>query len=146
MSSFAEYEEEWVVPLTLQELRELNTHSAFDTWAGIELVAAAAGEAELHLAARPDLMQHLGFLHAGVLGALIDRSCGFAAATSVGAVLASQYQVLCYKPAIGSHFTARATVDRAGKRQVFASARVYAQNEEAELLVAAGNAVLIVAQ
>ena len=97
------------------------------------------------MTARPELLQHGGFLHAGVLGALIDTACGFAAASASGAVLASQYQVLCYKPAVGERFVTRASVDRVGKRQVFASARVFAVRKGVETLVAGGSAVLMVA-
>lgn len=127
----------------LDQLRAVNAASAFNQWAGFELAAAADGEAELRLEARPDLTQSSGFLHAGVLGALIDTACGFAAASVAGAVLASQYQVLCYKPATGSRFVARAKVDRAGKRQVFATAQVFVIGETGETLVAGGSAVLI---
>jgi uncharacterized protein (TIGR00369 family) len=95
--------------------------------------------------ARAELLQHAGFLHAGVLGALVDTSCGFAAATVAGNVLASQYQVMCYAPATGERFVARARVTRAGKRQVFATAEIFALRGGAEKLVAGGSAVLIVA-
>lgn len=127
----------------LLALREVNAASAFDRWAGVELVSVGDGRAELTLAARPDLFQHAGFLHAGVMGALIDRSCGFAAASVAGAVVASQYQVRCYRPAVGERFVTRAHVVRAGKRQVFAAAEVFAVTGEKEVLVAGGDAVLI---
>jgi uncharacterized protein (TIGR00369 family) len=129
----------------LDRLRAVCAASPFDAWAGFDLRAAGKGEAELRVAAREDLLQQSGFLHAGVLGALIDRACGFAAASVAGAVLASQYQVLCYKPAVGQAFVARARVDRLGKRQVFASAQVFAIASGAETLVAGGTAVLMVA-
>ena len=129
----------------LTQLRAVSDASGFDRWAGFDLLNAADGRAELALVARPDLLQQAGFLHAGVLGALIDRSCGFAAASVAGAVLASQYQVRCYRPAIGERFVARAHVVRAGKRQIFALAEVFAIGDDAERLVAGGDAVLITA-
>jgi uncharacterized protein (TIGR00369 family) len=126
-------------------LRQVNAASPFNAWAGFEVVAAEAGTAELALASRPDLLQHGGFLHAGVIGGLIDTACGFAAATVAGNVLASQYQVMCYAPAIGERCVARARVARAGKRQVFATAELFAERAGEEKLVAGGSAVLIVA-
>ena len=129
----------------LEQMRAVNAASPFNSWAGFELISAADGKAKLVLVSKPDVLQHAGFLHAGVLGALIDTACGFAAASVSGSVLASQYQVLCYKPAVGDRFIAHATVDRAGKRQVFASARVMASRDGVETLVAGGTAVLIVA-
>ncbi len=125
-------------------LRQVNAASLFNAWAGIELLSAGGGSAELAVDARPDLLQHAGFLHAGVIGALIDTACGFAAASVAGSVLASQYQVMCYSPAVGERFVARATVTRAGKRQVFANAELFAVSDGAEKLVAGGSAVLIV--
>ena len=126
-------------------LGQVNAASPFNTWAGFQLLAAEGGSAELAVEARPDLMQHAGFLHAGVIGALIDTACGFAAATVAGNVLASQYQVLCYAPAVGDRFVARAKVTRAGKRQVFASAELFSLRGMEEKLVAGGTAVLMVA-
>lgn len=129
----------------IDTLREVNAASPFNAWAGFELLSATGGSAELAVVARPDLLQHAGFLHAGVIGAMIDTACGFAAASVSGNVLASQYQVMCYSPAVGERFVARATVARAGRRQVFANAELFAVNDGAKKLVAGGSAVLIVA-
>ena len=126
-------------------LRQVNAASPFNAWAGFEVAAAGEGAAELVLIVRPDLLQHGGFLHAGVIGGLIDTACGFAAATVAGNVLASQYQVMCYAPAVGERFVARAKVTRAGKRQVFATAELFAERAGEEKLVAGGSAVLMVA-
>ncbi len=130
---------------SLAQMRAVNAASPFNQWAGFELVSAASGKAELSIAARPEVLQHSGFLHAGVIGALIETACGFAAASLAGSVLASQYQVRCYRPAKGERFVARAHVIRAGKRQVFASAEVFAIAADGEKLVAGGDAVLITA-
>ena len=119
--------------------------TGLDGWMGLDLVSAGGGKAELAVATRPELLQHAGFLHAGVLGALIDRSCGFAAASLAGPVLASQYQVRCYRPGIGTRFVARAHIVRAGKRQLFALAEVFAVDGGEEKLIAGGDAVLITA-
>ena len=127
----------------LDQLRAVSAASGFDRWAGFDLLGAGDGAAELAVAARPELLQQGGFLHAGVLGALIDRSCGFAAASVAGAVLVSQYQVRCYRPAVGERFVARAHVARAGKRQIFALAEVFAMTGGEEKLVAGGDAVLM---
>jgi uncharacterized protein (TIGR00369 family) len=129
----------------IEALRQVNAASPFNSWAGFELVSAESGTVELAVEARAELLQHAGFLHAGVLAALVDTSCGFAAATVAGNVLASQYQVMCYAPATGERFVARAKVTRAGKRQVFATAEIFALRGGEEKLAAGGSAVLIVA-
>lgn len=126
-------------------LQQVNAASPFNAWAGFELMSAEDGKAELAVNARAELLQHSGFLHAAVIAGLIDTACGFAAATVAGNVLASQYQVMCFAPAIGERFAARAKVSRAGKRQVFATAELFAQSGSQEKLVAGGSAVLMVA-
>lgn len=118
--------------------------SAFDQWAGVELVSAGEGRAELALDARGDLLQHAGLLHAGVQAALIDRACGFAAASVAGAVATAQMQMHCYKPASGKRFVVRAEVIRAGRRQVFTQARLFIVEGDKEMLVAGGDALLTV--
>lgn len=129
----------------MEVLRQVNASSPFNSWAGFELLSAGAGKAELGLDVRPELLQHSGFLHAGILAALIDTACGFAAATVAGNVLASQYQVMCYAPALGDRFLVRAKVTRAGRRQVFATAELFSAKDGAEKLVAGGSAVLMIA-
>lgn len=127
----------------LDQLREVSAASAYNRAAGFELLSAADGQAELAVDAKPELLQHAGFLHAGVLGALIDTACGFAAASIAGAVTASHYSVRCYRPGQGRRFVARARVIKSGRRQVFATADVFALEADGELLVAGGDAILV---
>ena len=63
-------------PLTI--LREVNQTSAFNQWLGIEVVSAEPGKAEITMPWRPEAGQYSGFLHAGIVGALIDTACGYA--------------------------------------------------------------------
>ena len=93
---------------------------------------------------RTEAGQYSGFLHAGLIGALIDTACGYAAATVVGQVLASHYSVNCLRPAVGERFVARARVVKPGKSQVFTACELYAQAADAEKLVATGETLLLV--
>ncbi len=127
---------------TLAQLRAVNQQAAFNQWAGIELVHAEAGRAELALAWRPEFGQYAGFMHGGMVGALIDTACGFAAATLVGRVLASHYSVSCLRPAVGERFIARARVVKPGKTQVFTACELYALQNGEEKLVATGETLL----
>ena len=126
----------------LATLRRVNSASPFDAWAGVQLVSAANGEAVLTLDARADLNQPAGFLHAGLQSALVDRACGFAAASVAGAVTTIQFQMSFYAPAAGERFVTKARVVRAGKRQVFATAELFSFQGNTEKLVAGGSAVL----
>jgi uncharacterized protein (TIGR00369 family) len=97
---------------------------------------------------RDEVGQYSGFLHAGLIGALIDTACGFAASTVAGRVLASHYAVNCLAPAVGQSFVARAKVVKAGKKQVFASAELFAEDgsTRSRKLVATGDAILVPVQ
>lgn len=123
-------------------LRGINASAAFNRWCGIEVLSASPGRAEITVAWRPDLGQYAGFLHAGLVGALVDTACGFAAATVVGRVLASHYSVNCLRPAVGERFIARARVVKPGRTQVFTACELYAVAEGAEKLVATGETLL----
>lgn len=88
----------------LAQLRAINAAAAFNRWCGIEVMAAEPGRATIAMPWRAEVGQYSGFLHAGLVGALIDTACGFAAATQVGRVLASHYAVNCLRPAVGELF------------------------------------------
>jgi len=111
--------------------------------AGFEVVAAVAGRAELKLAWRPELGQYSGFLHAAMIGGMIDTACGFAAYSVSGHVLASHFSVSCLAPATGAAFVARAHVVKSGRRQVFTHADLFALDGAGERLVATGAAILV---
>jgi len=128
---------------TRGEVAALSASAAFNAWAGFEVLAAAAGSAELKLVWRPDLGQYAGFLHAAMIGGMIDTACGFAAYTVSGHVLASHFSVSCLAPAAGDAFVARARVVKAGRRQVFAHADLFALDGTGERLVATGDAILV---
>jgi uncharacterized protein (TIGR00369 family) len=129
----------------LSVLRALNQTAAFNRWCGFEVQRAEPGDVELAMAWKPELGQYTGFLHAGVVGALIDTACGYAAATQVGTrVLASHFAVNCIRPAVGERFVAKARVVRAGKQQVFTHCELYAHDNGQDKLVASGETLLCV--
>lgn len=131
-------------PDPLTYIRAINQTAAFNQWAGIEVVSAEPGKVELAMPWRVEVGQYAGFLHAGLIGALIDTACGFAAATMVGRVLASHFSVNCLRPAVGERFIARARVVKPGKTQVFTACELYALAGGSEKLVATGETLLSV--
>lgn len=126
-----------------RQIVDVNHSSQFNRWAGFSVTAAASGRCILELVWREEFGQHAGFLHAGVTAALLDTSCGFAAASVLGAVTTSQLSISYLIPAVGERFRAEATLVRGGKRQAFAEARLMARKGETESLVATATAVLI---
>ena len=122
----------------------INQTSAFNRWCGIEVDSADAGAVQISMPWRGEVGQYSGFLHAGLIGALIDTACGFAAVTVVGRVLASHYSVNCLRPAVGERFIARARVVKPGRSQVFTACELFALSGSQEKLVATGETLLTV--
>lgn len=127
-------------------LRSLNETAAFNRWCGIEVDSAAEGAVQISMPWRGEAGQYSGFLHAGVIGALIDTACGYAAVTVAGRVLASHYAVNCLRPAVGDRFVARARVIKPGRIQVFTACDLFALSAGEEKLVATGETLLCVVQ
>ena len=129
----------------LDMLKKINAMAEFNQWCGIEVTLAEPGVVEIQMPWRPEVGQYSGFLHAGLIGALIDTACGFAAATLAGPhLLAANFSVNCLRPAIGQKFIARARVVKPGKAQVFTSCDLFAVHSGGERLVANGQTLLTV--
>jgi uncharacterized protein (TIGR00369 family) len=85
---------------------------------GVSIARVTAGEVELELPFRDDLTQQHGFLHAGIVTAVIDSACGYAALSLMepgAAVLSVEFKVNLLAPARGAHFRAVGRVVRAGR-------------------------------
>lgn len=117
--------------------------AAFNNWLGVEVQTVEPGQVTLRLDWRPELGQYSGFLHAAIIGGLIDTACGFAAGTLSGNVLTSQFSVRCLRPAVGEFFTVTGSVVKPGKQQIFAAAELYAHRDGKSILVAVGDALLV---
>ena len=127
-----------------QRLIAGNAAAGFNSMAGFEVVAAADGVSEIQMKWDDRFTQYAGHLHAGMIAALLDTACGFAAATVAGSVTASHFSMNCLRPAVGRGFVAKGTTVRAGRRQVFARAELFAEDEEGKTsLVATGETVLV---
>ena len=133
-----------VPAVDLSLLRQVNATAPFNQWAGFQVTQAEPGRVELRLPWRAEFGQYAGFLHAGLVAALIDTVCGFAAATVTGGqVLASHCAVNFLAPARGEAFIARGQVSKAGRRKVFTSAELSAEADGALTLVASGQTILV---
>ena len=106
---------------------------------GVTIARLAPGEVVLNLPYREDLTQQHGFLHAGVVTAIADSACGYAAFTLMPAdsnVLSIEFKVNLMAPARGERFEARARVLRAGKTITTCQAEVVAFDAGRETVVA----------
>ncbi len=85
---------------------------------GVTLERVAPGEVDLAIAFRSDLTQQHGFLHGGVVTAVVDSACGYAALSLMEpgtAVLTVEFKVQLLAPARGSRFRGFGRVVRAGR-------------------------------
>ena len=121
-----------------------NASARLNRLAGFDVTAADDGAAEIVMEWNDDLTQYAGHLHAGMIAALLDTACGFAAATLAGNVTATHFSMNCLRPAIGRRFIAKGVTVRAGRKQIFAEAALFAENDQGERsLVATGDTLMV---
>ncbi len=127
----------------LKDLQRLNQAAAFNRWAGFDVVDATKGSVSLRMPWRDEFGQYSGHLHAGLVSALIDTACGFAAYTLSGLVVASHCAVSYLAPGTGSAFIATARTVRSGRRQIFMAAELHDERDGTPILIATGETILI---
>lgn len=84
-------------------------HKVMET-IGASLTRVSPGEVEIELPFRDDLTQQHGFQHAGVVTAIVDSACGYAAMTLMpidATVLTVEYKVNFVSTATGNRMIAR---------------------------------------
>jgi len=85
---------------------------------GATLDHVSAGHVVIRLPYRADVTQQHGFLHAGVVSAVVDSACGYAALTTMdadAAVVSVEFKVNLLAPAKGQEFFAHGRVVRTGR-------------------------------
>lgn len=106
---------------------------------GARLGRVAPGEVAIELPFRADLTQQSGYLHAGVVTAIADSACGYAALTLMPAgseVLSVEFKVNLLRPAAGEEFVAEAKVIKAGRTLTVTRCDVYARAAGGSSMVA----------
>ena len=119
---------------------------AFMATVGASIVSVRPGEVVLEVPHREDLTQQHGYLHAGVIAAVADSACGYAAFTLMPAdhaVLSVEFKTNLLAPARGERFRATARVVRAGRTLTVCTAEVVGLAEGQETLVAVMQATMI---
>jgi uncharacterized protein (TIGR00369 family) len=111
-----------------ETVRESFARQAFMSTIGARLARVAAGEVDIELPFRDDLTQQSGTLHAGVISAIADSACGYAALSLMpegSNVVSVEFKLNLLAPATTS-IVARARVLRAGRTLTVTSADVLA--------------------
>jgi uncharacterized protein (TIGR00369 family) len=130
--------------LTLSDLIAANASAGLNKLAGFEVTRAEDGIAEIRMPWNDGFTQYAGYLHAGMIAALLDTACGFAAATVAGGVTASHFSMNCLRPAVGRAFVAKGITVKAGRKQIFAKAELFAEDEQGgRSLVATGETLIV---
>jgi uncharacterized protein (TIGR00369 family) len=102
----------------------------FSVLIGAELVAISDGSAELFIPCKPELCQHHGFIHGGVLSYAADNCITFAGGSVLGsAIVTSEYKINYVRPAMGTGVRAQAKVVSRGKRQVVCSCEILVEKD-----------------
>lgn len=94
---------------------------ALMTTLGAALTRLEPGAVDIGIDYRTDLTQQNGFLHAGIVTALVDTACGLAAYTLMPAgadVLSVEFKVNLLRPAAAARFLARGRVIKPGSTLV----------------------------
>lgn len=112
------------------------------------IVSIAPGTVVIEWPYSKALTQQHGFLHAGVVTAVADSACGYAAFTLMdreSAVLAVEFKINLLKPAAGETFRATAKVIRSGRTLTVCSAEVqaYASGRETTIAVMQGTMMAV---
>jgi uncharacterized protein (TIGR00369 family) len=116
---------------------------------GARLNRLAPGEADLEVTYRHGLSQTNGFFHGGIIGTMLDTSCGYAALTLMRAddeVLTVEFKTNFLAPAAGNIFIARSRVIRAGRSIIVCEADGVVVTGGQEKLVAKMTATMMAVQ
>lgn len=106
---------------------------------GASLVKVFPGEVEIEMPFRDDFAQQHGFLHGGIITAIVDTACGYAALTLMppgAAVLTVEYKVNFVSPAKGERMIARGHVTKPGRILTVCGGDVVAQTDGKEKSIA----------
>ena len=132
-----------------QRVRESFSRLTLMTTIGAHLVKVVPGEVDVEMPVRHDLVQQHGYVAAGIVTAIVDTACGYAAMSLMPTgvdVLTVEYKVNFLSPARGDRLLARGRVVRAGRALTVCTGEVYAMSDAAEKEVATMLGTMIAAQ
>jgi uncharacterized protein (TIGR00369 family) len=118
-----------------RKTREMFASQMFMQYIGARLLSLAPGRSEIDLPFRPELSQHVGFFHGGIIATLADNAGGAAGYTLLPpgfAALTVEFKVNIIAPGQGERLIARGQVVRAGKTLIVARSDVLAVSQGVE--------------
>lgn len=118
-------------PAYAEEVRQSFSKQAIMDLIGASLTRVEPGVVEITLPYRADLTQQHGYVHAGIVTAIADTACGYAAYTLMppeSDVLAVEFKVNLLRPAKAEMFVALAEVIKPGRTLTVVRADVMGDN------------------
>jgi uncharacterized protein (TIGR00369 family) len=113
---------------------------------GARMIKVVPGEVHLELPYSPVLTQQHGYVHAGIVGTIVDSACGYAAYTLMpilSEVLTVEYKINFLSPAKGEKFIAVGRVMKPGRTLTVCSGDVFSYHKSEEKLVATMQATMM---
>ena len=131
---------------------ERRVRASFDRQGAMRLIGARLGRlgpgyCSVELPYRDDLTQQHGYIHAGIVSAILDCAGGYAGFTLFPAdasVLTVEYKLNLLAPATGERLVAEAEVVKPGRTLAITRGEVYAEREGKRTLCAIMQQTLIV--
>lgn len=95
---------------------------------GAKLKSCADGKAEVELLTQEYHLQHLGFIHGGVISTLMDNTGWYAAVSTLDedyTAVTMEIKINYLKPASGKHLIASAAIKREGRTTSFVTIEIH---------------------
>jgi uncharacterized protein (TIGR00369 family) len=126
--------------------------TSFERQGAMRLIGAVLAEVEpgycaITLVPRPEVAQQHGYVHAGIIGAIIDSAGGYAGFTlfpSNASVLTVEFKLNLLAPARGERLVAQGFVVKPGRTLAITRGEVHAEHEGKRTLVALMQQTLMV--
>jgi len=123
----------------VEKVRNSYAHQTFLATLGAILTDVSPGSVEIRLPYKSELTQQHDFLHAGVVAAVLDTACGYAAFSLMppeAEVLTVEYKINLLAPAKGEELFARAKVVKPGRTIFVCTGEAIMRHGNHEKLVA----------
>ncbi len=114
---------------------------------GAELTELAPGYCAISIVPRADISQQHGYVHAGIVGTIVDTAGGYAGFTLFPAdssVLTVEFKLNLLAPATGDRLVAEGFVVKPGRTLAITRGEVHAEKDGKRTLVALMQQTLIV--
>src|SRR5437868_15548361 len=114
---------------------------------GAQIVDVRPGYCAIAIKPRPEIAQQHGYVHAGIVSAIVDSAGGYAGFTLFpedSSVLTVEYKLNLVAPASGEQLVAEAEVVKPGRTLAITRGEVYAERGGKRILCAIMQQTLIV--